>query len=142
MKFHLLNNYIQDTSQFKFPLELDMTPYGCGSHGNTTEGGGRGGEGGGGGGGGGGEGGGGGGGGGGERVEYELYSVVIHSGSTHSGHYTAYIRDIDNLGSWTHPVSDVMMTSFYSSGIHIIHTHPTGTFLTTRCKTNNLVCRS
>ena len=110
-----------------------MTPYSCGSHGNTTEGGGRGGE---------GRGGGqGGGGGGGERVEYELYSVVVHSGSTHSGHYTAYIRDID-LGSWTHPVSDVMMTSFYSSGIHIIHTHPTGTFLTTRCKTNNLVCRS
>ena len=56
-----------------------MTPYSCGSHGNTT--------------------------GGVQRSEYELYSVVIHSGSTHSGHYTAYIRDVDNLGCWTHPVS-------------------------------------
>ena len=27
-----------------------------------------------------------------------------YSGSTHSGHYTAYIRDVDNLGNWTHPV--------------------------------------
>ena len=36
---------------------------------------------------------------------YELFSVVIHSGSTHSGHYTAYIRDVDDLGHWTHPVS-------------------------------------
>ena len=36
---------------------------------------------------------------------YELFSVVIHSGSTHSGHYTAYIRDVDDLGQWTHPVS-------------------------------------
>ena len=36
---------------------------------------------------------------------YELFSVVIHSGSTHSGHYTAYIRDVDCLGTWKHPVS-------------------------------------
>jgi ubiquitin carboxyl-terminal hydrolase 40 len=36
---------------------------------------------------------------------YELFSVVIHSGSTHSGHYTAFIRDVDDLGEWTHPVS-------------------------------------
>ena len=40
------------------------------------------------------------------RQEYELFSVVVHSGSTHSGHYTAIIRDVDALGSWTHPVSD------------------------------------
>lgn len=38
---------------------------------------------------------------------YELFSVVIHSGSTHSGHYTAYIRDVDDLGVWTHPVSQL-----------------------------------
>ncbi len=36
---------------------------------------------------------------------YELFSVVVHSGSTHSGHYIAYIRDIDGLGHWTTPVS-------------------------------------
>ena len=36
---------------------------------------------------------------------YELFSVVIHSGSTYSGHYTAFIRDVDDLGQWTYPVS-------------------------------------
>ena len=70
--------FSQDTGHFKFPLELDMTPYSCGSRGDPGGGGGGG---------------------------YELYSVVVHSGSTHSGHYTAYIRDLDDLGSWTHPVS-------------------------------------
>ena len=40
-----------------------------------------------------------------KEVLYDLFSVVIHSGSTHSGHYIAYIRDVDNLGVWTHPVS-------------------------------------
>ena len=41
-----------------------------------------------------------------ESLLYDLFSVVVHSGSTHSGHYTALIRDVDNLGNWTHPVSD------------------------------------
>ena len=36
---------------------------------------------------------------------YELFSVVIHSGSTHSGHYTAFIRDVEDLGVWSYPVS-------------------------------------
>ena len=27
-----------------------------------------------------------------------------YRGGAHGGHYFAYIRDIDNLGSWTHPV--------------------------------------
>lgn len=31
--------------------------------------------------------------------DYELYSVIIHSGSAHGGHYHAYIRDIDGLGT-------------------------------------------
>ena len=48
---------------------------------------------------------GGGGGGGEEEFIYDLFSVVIHSGTTHSGHYIAYIRDIDRLGVWTQPVS-------------------------------------
>ena len=33
--------------------------------------------------------------------EYELFSVVVHSGSTHSGHYTAIIRDVDALGYYS-----------------------------------------
>lgn len=40
-----------------------------------------------------------------EDARYELFSVIIHSGSTHSGHYTAYIRDVDSLGHWVYPVS-------------------------------------
>ena len=34
------------------------------------------------------------------EAQYELFSVVIHRGSTHSGHYTAFIRDVDDLGVW------------------------------------------
>ena len=95
-----------------------MTPYGCCSHGNTTEEVGER--------------------GGGEKILYELYSVVIHSGSTHSGHYTAYIRDVDNLGSWTHPVSEgrlhhVMMMSFYN------FMYPLHRFYKPTCKTNNFL---
>ena len=36
---------------------------------------------------------------------YELFSVVVHRGSAFGGHYFAYIRDIDDLGSWVAPVS-------------------------------------
>ena len=77
------DSFSQDTSQFKFPLELDMTPYSRGNY-STSETTARATE---------------------EKQLYELYSVVIHSGSTHSGHYTAYIKDVDALGCWTHPVS-------------------------------------
>ena len=41
----------------------------------------------------------------GEDFTYELFSVVIHSGGAHGGHYHAYIRDIDGLGNWVTPVS-------------------------------------
>ncbi|KAI8492070.1 ubiquitin-like protein-specific protease [Branchiostoma belcheri] len=34
---------------------------------------------------------------------YELFSVVIHKGSAHGGHYHAYIRDVDRLGVWIPP---------------------------------------
>ena len=47
------------------------------------------------------------------QQEYELFSVVVHSGSTHSGHYTAIIRDVDALGSWTHPVSSTLLHVSY-----------------------------
>ncbi|XP_052226207.1 ubiquitin carboxyl-terminal hydrolase 40-like isoform X2 [Dreissena polymorpha] len=39
----------------------------------------------------------------GEDMMYELFSVVIHSGGAHGGHYHAYIRDIDGLGNWVTP---------------------------------------
>ena len=31
---------------------------------------------------------------------YELFSVIIHSGSAYGGHYHTYIKDFDNLGEW------------------------------------------
>jgi len=34
-----------------------------------------------------------------EYTSYELFSVIIHSGSAHGGHYHAYIKDIDNLAN-------------------------------------------
>ncbi|XP_061179949.1 ubiquitin carboxyl-terminal hydrolase 40-like isoform X2 [Saccostrea echinata] len=34
---------------------------------------------------------------------YELFSVVVHKGGAHGGHYTAYLRDVDNLGVWSAP---------------------------------------
>lgn len=34
-----------------------------------------------------------------EESCYELFSVIIHSGSAHGGHYHAYIKDIDHLGN-------------------------------------------
>ena len=49
----------------------------------------------------------------GEPLLYELFSVVVHSGSTHSGHYTAYIRDTRDLGNWTHPVSPTFVVFKY-----------------------------
>eukprot|EP00057_Strongylocentrotus_purpuratus_P028769 XP_011683243.1 PREDICTED: ubiquitin carboxyl-terminal hydrolase 40 [Strongylocentrotus purpuratus] len=43
-----------------------------------------------------------------EEALYELYSVVLHSGSTHGGHYHAYIRDVDNLGTWSEPHKELI----------------------------------
>lgn len=31
---------------------------------------------------------------------YELFSVIIHSGSAYGGHYHTYIRDVQNIGNW------------------------------------------
>ena len=47
-----------------------------------------------------------------KQVDQECLSFVCFldmlisptRGSTHGGHYHAYIRDIDGLGKWTHPV--------------------------------------
>uniref|UniRef100_A0A3B3S873 Ubiquitin specific peptidase 40 n=1 Tax=Paramormyrops kingsleyae TaxID=1676925 RepID=A0A3B3S873_9TELE len=35
---------------------------------------------------------------------YELFSVIIHKGGCHGGHYHVYIKDIDELGHWEMPV--------------------------------------
>ena len=36
-----------------------------------------------------------------EYTKYELFSVIIHSGSAYGGHYHTYIKDVDRLGKWT-----------------------------------------
>ncbi|XP_076349465.1 ubiquitin carboxyl-terminal hydrolase 40-like isoform X2 [Tachypleus tridentatus] len=66
---------IKETGKFSFPLEIDMAPY-CEKNQKT-----------------------------GDNVSshYELFSVLIHSGSSHGGHYHAYIRDVDCLGKWMPP---------------------------------------
>jgi len=35
---------------------------------------------------------------------YELFSVVVHRGGAHGGHYHALIRDLAGRGSWSEPV--------------------------------------
>jgi hypothetical protein len=42
-----------------------------------------------------------------DYTKYELFSVIIHSGSAYGGHYHTYIRDIDNLGVWSKPNENV-----------------------------------
>ena len=40
---------------------------------------------------------------------YELFSVVVHRGGAHGGHYHAIIRDVERRGSWSEP--DRIITS-------------------------------
>lgn len=35
-----------------------------------------------------------------EDTKYELYAIIIHRGTPYSGHYFAYIRDLNNEGNW------------------------------------------
>ncbi len=65
---------IKATGRFEFPLELDLSEFMEDSIKATTPK---------------------------EYTAYELYSVIIHSGSAYGGHYHAFIRDLDNLGNWT-----------------------------------------
>lgn len=41
-----------------------------------------------------------------ESEQYELYSVVLHSGGAGGGHYTALVRDIRSEGEWVQPSSE------------------------------------
>ena len=35
-----------------------------------------------------------------EYSKYELFSIIIHSGSAYGGHYHTYIKDMEGLGNW------------------------------------------
>ena len=38
-----------------------------------------------------------------EEYVYDLYAVVSHAGTAHSGHYRAYLRDLSGQGEWSAP---------------------------------------
>ena len=44
-----------------------------------------------------------------ECTDYELFSVVIHRGGAHGGHYHAIIKDVDHLGNWSLPVCHLLI---------------------------------
>ena len=45
------------------------------------------------------------------KLMYSLYGVVVHHGSLHSGHYTAYVKAADTRGTTT--------MWYYASDSHI-----------------------
>ncbi|GFO30595.1 ubiquitin carboxyl-terminal hydrolase 40 [Plakobranchus ocellatus] len=63
----------KENGRFTFPMEIDMSPFSEKQESGA------------------------------EDQTYELFSVVVHRGSAFGGHYFAYIRDIDSLGSWVAP---------------------------------------
>lgn len=65
----------KDNKRYSFPITLDMTEF-CESSCEVKS-----------------------------NQDYELFSVVIHGGSCYGGHYHAYIRDVEGLGTWCQPVS-------------------------------------
>lgn len=62
---------IKETSCFEFPLEIDLKKYMEDSVKHASD-----------------------------YTRYELFSIIIHSGSAYGGHYHTYIRDFDQLGQW------------------------------------------
>ena len=46
---------------------------------------------------------------------YQLFSVLVHSGGAHGGHYFAYIKSLDD-GKWWH-FNDTNVTQFESESI-------------------------
>ncbi|XP_048454548.1 ubiquitin carboxyl-terminal hydrolase 40 isoform X2 [Rhincodon typus] len=60
----------KETGCYSFPIRLDMRPF-C-EQDNLPD----------------------------SEYEYDLFSVIIHKGGCYGGHYHAYIKDIDQLGTW------------------------------------------
>ena len=76
-----LNRFIYDyntlervklNNKFEFPLEINMKEYCDFEEKNINE----------------------------DEYIYELYGVIVHSGTPYSGHYYAYIRDMTGQGKW------------------------------------------
>lgn len=64
---------IKETRRFEFPLQLDLCEYMEDTFKQQIDG---------------------------EYTKYELYSVIIHSGSAYGGHYRTYIKDLSGIGEW------------------------------------------
>ena len=65
---------IKETRSFEFPLELDLIAYMEDSFKQQIDC---------------------------DYTKYELYSVIIHSGSAYGGHYHTYIKDLSQIGAWS-----------------------------------------
>ena len=65
---------IKETGRFEFPFELDLKDYMEEAFKSQVPA---------------------------EYSQYELYIIIIHSGSAYGGHYRTYIKDFNNLGVWT-----------------------------------------
>lgn len=46
-----------------------------------------------------------------EDLNYELYSVVVHRGGAHGGHYYSLTRDVHGEGAWSEPKAPSKQTS-------------------------------
>lgn len=64
---------IKETRRFEFPLELDLSEYMEDTFKQQIDK---------------------------DYTMYELYSVIIHSGSAYGGHYRTYIKDLSGIGEW------------------------------------------
>ena len=56
-----------------------------------------------------------------EEYLYELYGVIVHSGTPYSGHYYSYIRDMTGQGKWELPKKEISLNT--NSQNHNINTN-------------------
>ena len=54
--------------------------------------------------------------------QYELFSVIIHSGNAYGGHYHTYIRDFDKLGNWSVESSNKSTAKSYKQNDYYMDT--------------------
>ena len=74
---------IKLSNKFSFPLEINMKEFCDFEENNINE----------------------------EDYLYELYGVIVHSGTPYSGHYYAYIRDMTGQGKWELPKKEIIQKS-------------------------------
>ena len=79
---------IKETTKFEFPLELDLTEFIEDTFKTEiTE----------------------------DYAKYELFSIIIHSGSAYGGHYRTYIKDFSELGEWKTEEKNLLVSDWDDS---------------------------